>query len=76
MKPSISQVALEFIAYYTGPERHPSGGCGNCGGLPHSATCFVGRFIEALDEGAINTARIGETASPDAPQHASNNEVK
>ncbi len=53
-----ADVAREFIAYYTGPERHPSGGCGNCGGLPHSDSCFVGRFITALDEGVTDPARV------------------
>jgi len=46
-----AQVALEFIAYYS-----RGGGCSNCGGLPHSATCFVGRFVSALDEGVTVTA--------------------
>jgi hypothetical protein len=45
----LRQVASEFVAYYAGPERHPSSGCGHCGGLPHSSTCFVGRFQRALE---------------------------
>lgn len=40
---SVADVAREFVAYYT-----HRGGCSNCGGLPHSASCFVGRFLEAL----------------------------
>lgn len=45
----LEMIAREFIDYYTGKVRHPSGGCGNCGGVPHSTTCFVGRFIKALE---------------------------
>lgn len=38
-----AEVAREFIAYH-----RQNGACGNCGGLPHSSTCFVGRFETVL----------------------------
>lgn len=37
-----TQIVDDFITYYTG-----RGGCSNCGGTPHTTTCFVGRFIAA-----------------------------
>lgn len=43
----VQAVAEAFIAYYS-----RGGGCSNCGGLPHSSECFVGRFQAAL-------ARVG-----------------
>ena len=51
MSPVID-VAREFISYYS-----RGGGCSNCGGLPHSDTCFVGRFIVAL-ESASSPPRV------------------
>lgn len=39
----IEDVARRFIAYYS-----REGGCSNCGGLPHTTTCFVGLFQKAL----------------------------
>jgi hypothetical protein len=47
---NVSDVAREFIAYY-----QRGGGCSNCGGLPHSETCFVGRFIAALESAGSTT---------------------
>jgi hypothetical protein len=44
-KPTVADVAREFVAYYS-----RGGGCSNCGGLPHTDTCFVGRFMSALNE--------------------------
>jgi len=41
---AIHKVAYDFVRYYVeGTE-----GCRNCGGFPHSSTCFVGRFEKAL----------------------------
>jgi hypothetical protein len=57
-KPTPAQVAREFIAYYT-----RGGGCSNCGGSPHSDTCFVGRFIAALDEPVSSDARLTDSES-------------
>lgn len=53
---SLVALVREFIDYWTGRERHPDGGCGNCGGLPHSTTCFVGRFEQALRTPAAPSA--------------------
>jgi hypothetical protein len=38
----LRDTASDFVAYYS-----RGGGCSNCGGLPHTDTCFVGRFIVA-----------------------------
>lgn len=54
--PTLEQIAREFIDYYTGenPARiarvgaDAASGCGNCGAVPHSTTCFVKRFSDAL----------------------------
>jgi hypothetical protein len=36
-----------FAAYHERRD-HPDGaGCSNCGGLPHTETCFVGLFLRA-----------------------------
>jgi hypothetical protein len=43
----LQTVAREFIAYYT--TRDGGTGCSNCGGVPHSTTCFVARFQDALE---------------------------
>ena len=40
---NLNAIAQEFIDYYT-----KAGGCSNCGGVPHTTTCFVGRFTAAL----------------------------
>lgn len=40
--------AEHFIRYYT-----HRGGCSNCGGVPHSTECFVGRVLAALSGTAI-----------------------
>jgi hypothetical protein len=51
-RPPASPPALEALArelvdrFTTREERH--GGCGWCGGLPHSRECLVGRFAAAL----------------------------
>jgi hypothetical protein len=42
---ALAVIADEFIAYYTQRD-----GCSNCGGLPHSATCFVRRFQQLRGE--------------------------
>jgi hypothetical protein len=47
---TLAQVAADFVAYYS-----RSGGCSNCGGLPHTTTCFVGRFQSALP--SVRSAR-------------------
>lgn len=49
----VYEVALEFIAYYS-----RGGGCSNCGGLPHTDTCFVGRFSAALGRPAFPPNRV------------------
>lgn len=41
--PDLEAIARDFIRYYRTPD-----GCSNCGGLPHSTMCFVGRFERAL----------------------------
>ena len=38
----LRDTASAFIAYYS-----RGGGCSNCGGLPHTDTCFVARFSDA-----------------------------
>lgn len=40
---AMRETALAFIAYYS-----RDGGCGNCGGKPHTSTCFVSRFEKAI----------------------------
>jgi hypothetical protein len=47
---ALRQVAAEFIAYYTAREPAERNTCANCGGKPHSTTCFVGRFEKVLGE--------------------------
>lgn len=45
---TLEQVAHRFVAYWT-KDHSPGGkGCGMCGGIPHSTTCFVGRMEAAL----------------------------
>ena len=39
----LDDIAREVIEYYT-----QRGGCGNCGGLPHSEKCWIGRLLAAL----------------------------
>lgn len=39
----VEATCREFVAYWL-----REGGCGMCGGLPHSASCFVGRIEVAL----------------------------
>ena len=47
-------VAYDFVRYYVdGTE-----GCRNCGGFPHSSSCFVGRFVVALGLDSINMQTI------------------
>ena len=47
-------VAYDFVRYYVdGTE-----GCRNCGGFPHSSSCFVGRFVVALGLDSINRQTI------------------
>ncbi len=41
----LRDIAADFVMYYT-----RRGGCSNCGGLPHSTTCFVGLFESALND--------------------------
>ena len=43
------EVAYHFVRYYV----EGTGGCRNCGGVPHSDTCFVGRFIVAMAHDSI-----------------------
>lgn len=50
-------VAQEFIAYYSG-----GGGCSNCGGLPHTTTCFVGRFQRALGAVPVEDCAVDRVA--------------
>lgn len=58
MTPTIPALIEEFVNYWTGenPERvkrvgaEAASGCGMCGGVPHSTTCFVRRFQAALDQ--------------------------
>jgi len=40
----VADVAYDFVRYYVAG----TFGCRNCGGVPHSSTCFVGRFVAAL----------------------------
>lgn len=36
----VRKVAQDFVAHYT-----REGGCSHCGGVRHTTTCFVGRFV-------------------------------
>jgi hypothetical protein len=63
---NVVRVARDFVRYYlTGPDsrRSPSTepGCANCGGLPHSDTCFVGRFEKALADPPLSEGVPPET---------------
>ena len=40
----VAEVAYDFVRYYVAGTT----GCRNCGGMPHSRECFVGRFVVAL----------------------------
>lgn len=40
----VAEVAYDFVRYYVAGTT----GCRNCGGMPHSSECFVGRFVVAL----------------------------
>ncbi len=63
MTDDLRAVAQEFIDYYTGPAKHARNGCSNCGGTPHSSTCFVGRFQTALEAVApVIERRVKERA--------------
>ncbi len=50
-------LADEFVA------RHiDNGRCGWCGGLPHTTSCLVGRFVDALQDPAVGRfAQLEET---------------
>lgn len=48
----LEATARVFIAYYA--KRDDRGGaCSNCGGLPHTTDCFVGRFEAALAPSSV-----------------------
>ena len=53
---AIHKVAYDFVRYYV----DGTDGCRNCGGFPHSSTCFVGRF-----EGAITSDYMARNKLPD-----------
>lgn len=40
---ALATTAREFVAYWL-----RDGGCGMCGGVPHSTTCFVGRMEKLI----------------------------
>ena len=44
--PTLRTIAAEFVRYWT-TDRTPDG-CGMCGGIPHSTTCYVGRMAAVL----------------------------
>lgn len=52
----LRELAGEFVDYWTGENEarvrrigaEAASGCGMCGGIPHSTTCFVGRFQALL----------------------------
>ena len=41
----VEGLTSEFVAYWL-----RNGGCGMCGGVPHSTTCYVGRMQNLLGE--------------------------
>jgi hypothetical protein len=45
----LDALAREFVRYWT-TDRTPDG-CGMCGGIPHSTTCYVGRMASLLARG-------------------------
>ena len=60
-----ADVAYDFVRYYVAG----STGCRNCGGLPHSSECFVGKFIvalalDSLQPAASSRTGTGERAAP------------
>lgn len=46
----LRQLATEFVAYWTTDRAYggPDVGCGMCGGITHSSTCYVGRMHAML----------------------------
>lgn len=48
---SLESVAREFVDYWTRRTlvNGTANGCGMCGGVPHSTTCFVGRMAALLE---------------------------
>lgn len=57
--PALFELAAEFVRYWT-TDRTPDG-CGMCGGIPHSTTCYVGRMASLL--GSHGTQGSMEPAS-------------
>lgn len=59
----LRDTASDFIGYYTG-----GGGCSNCGGLPHTTTCFVARFNRAAGwpEPVAGVPELPAEGAPDA----------
>lgn len=58
---SLEKLVEEFIRYWT-TDRTPDG-CGMCGGLPHSTTCFVGRFDMLLRAGTVQPQEHAKATS-------------
>ena len=56
----LNALAEEFVRYWT-TDRTPDG-CGMCGGIPHSTTCYVGRMDALLKDStsASSSPRVEE----------------
>lgn len=48
---TLREAAEAFVSHY-----RKNGGCGHCGGIPHTTTCHVGRIEAALAEAAERPA--------------------
>lgn len=63
---AIETLVAEFIRYWT-TDRTPDG-CGMCGGIPHSTTCYVGRMATLLGSGTVAASEAsgspGRSAAP------------
>jgi hypothetical protein len=56
---TLPALVREFIAYWTTDRAYGGDvGCGMCGGIPHSTTCYVGRMDALLKSGAVQVGAI------------------
>lgn len=52
---TLDTLAAEFVRYWT-TDRTPDG-CGMCGGIPHSTTCYVGRMATLIGSATDSSQR-------------------
>lgn len=54
----LEEVADAFLAYYLTTAADGALGCSNCGGVPHTTTCFAGRLQRAVESRRANVPPV------------------